>query len=63
MIFSPDWILFHVSKVMITKRSPIGSATRKTKIVNVANGVSCSDMAEFPLNIMEEWVPTLYSPY
>ena len=34
---------------MITKGSPIGSTTRKTEIVDVANGVSCSDMADFPV--------------
>ena len=36
---------------MITSGSPWSSATRKTEIVDVANGVSCSDMADFPVKL------------
>ena len=33
---------------MITSGYPRSSATRKTEIVDVANGLTCSDMADFP---------------
>ena len=34
---------------MITTGFPRSSATRKTEIVDVANGLTCSDMANFPV--------------
>ena len=36
---------------MITTGFPRSSATKKTEIVDVANGVSCSDMANFPVEL------------
>ena len=36
---------------MITTGNPRSSATRKTEIVVLANGVSCSDMANFPVEL------------
>ena len=36
---------------MITTGGPRSSATRKTEIVDVANGVTCSELADFPLEI------------
>ena len=36
---------------MITSGLPRSSATRKTEIVDVANGLTCSDMADFPVEL------------
>ena len=36
---------------MITSGAPYSSATRKTEIVDVKNGLTCSDMADFPVEI------------
>ena len=36
---------------MITTGQPRSSATSKTEIVDVANGVSCSDMEDFPVDV------------
>ena len=36
---------------MITTGTPLSIATRKTEIVDVANGLSCSDLARFPVEI------------
>ena len=36
---------------MITSGGPLSSATSKTEIVDVANGLTCSDMAEFPVEL------------
>jgi hypothetical protein len=36
---------------MITTGWPRSSATRKTEIVDVANGLTCSDMADFPVEL------------
>ena len=36
---------------MITTGFPRSSATRKTEIVDVANGLTCSDLAEFPVEL------------
>ena len=36
---------------MITTGYPRSSATRKTEIVDVANGLTCSDLAEFPVEL------------
>ena len=36
---------------MITTGQPRSSATSKTEIVDVANGLSCSDMADFPVEL------------
>ena len=36
---------------MVTSGFPRSSATRKTEIVDVANGLTCSDLAEFPVEL------------
>ena len=36
---------------MVTSGNPRSSATRKTEIVDVANGVTCSELADFPVEI------------
>ena len=36
---------------MVTSGFPRSSATRKTEIVDVANGLTCSDMADFPIEL------------
>ena len=35
----------------MTSGYPLSSATRKTEILDVANGLTCSDMAEFPFEL------------
>ena len=44
---------------MITTGHPVSSA-RKTEVVDVVNGESCADLADFPLDklMVKLWVPT-----
>ena len=48
---------------MVTSGYPTSSA-RKTEIVDVANGLICSDMAEFLVELYTavQWVPTFLAP-
>ena len=39
------------TKVMIVTGYPLSSATRTTEIVDVANDVACSDLADFPVEL------------
>ena len=36
---------------MITTGWPLSSATRKTEIIDIASGVTCSDLEDFPVEI------------